>query len=68
MTADDLFDRDRQRLEFGDVEPEHVDAVVNASLLCRLFQSAAVGEIAHGGHHAVAVQRQLDGGQQPNAA
>ena len=68
MAADDLFHRDRQRLEFGDVKPEHVNAVPNAGLLGRLFQPAAVSEVPHGGNHAEAVLRQLDGGQQSNAA
>ena len=68
MIVDGRLRRERQGVEFGNVEPPQIEAVVNAGRLRRLFQPATVGEIAHRRHHPVAIQRQLDSSQQPNSA
>src|ERR1019366_5177226 len=68
MIADDRVHRSTQRVEFRDVEPTQVEAIEHASLSRCVLKAAAAFEVAHGRHHAIAVERQLDGGQQSNAA
>ncbi len=68
MIADDGLDRAWQRVEFGDVETTQVEPVAHASLMRCLLKTSTAFEVAHRSHNAVAVERQLDGGQQSNAA
>ena len=62
VIADDGVHRARQRIEFGDVEPPQVEAIAHPGLMRCLLKTTSGFEVAHGRHHAIAVERQLDGG------
>ena len=51
-----------------DVDPAQVEPIAKASFLRCLLETDSAFEVAHGGHYSVAVERQLDGGQQSNPA